>query len=71
MFYQAFHGVMSMINQIWHNILEIEFFGSGFTFEDVMIALFFADIGIYLLYYFAHGSTHSKDVGTSGGIKYD
>lgn len=71
MFYNGLAAVMQMIRDIWSGIMGIEFFGAGFTFKDVLIAIFFADLGIYLLYYFAHGSTHSNDVGSSGGIKYD
>lgn len=71
MFYNCLAAIMDMLKQIWTGIMGLEFFGAGFTFKDVLIAIFFADLGIYLLYYFAHGSTHSNNVGTSEGIKYD
>lgn len=67
-------GVMRILGQIWNGLFHVQFFGSGFTFGDLIIALFFVSVGFSLLMFFSnHGGgsgANGSDSGGSGGITY-
>lgn len=68
-------GIMRILGQIWNGFFHLQFFGSGFTFGDLMLAIFFVSIGFSLLMFFSNhgggsGANGSSSSGGSGGITY-
>lgn len=68
-FYKAFAAIIQIMENIWRDIFSISFFGSGFTFGDLFLALIVVHLGLYFLNFFANnGSRHVDD--SSEGVKY-
>ena len=67
-------GVMQILAQVWNGFFHLQFFGSGFTFGDLILAIFFVSVGFSLLMFFSnHGGgsgANGSDSGGSGGITY-
>lgn len=68
-FYKCFAAIIQVMENIWRDIFSISFFGSGFTFGDLFLALIVVNLGLYFLNYFANnGSNHVDD--SSKGVNY-
>ena len=67
-------GIMQILAQIWTGFFHLQFFGSGFTFGDLILAIFFVSVGFSLLMFFSnHGGgsgANGSNSGGSGGITY-
>lgn len=64
--YKGISGIMSLMRQIWNGFFHLPFFDAPFTIGDLIIALFFIGLSIYLLRFFAHAPR--EELGE--GIKY-
>lgn len=68
-FRQCIVAILEIMQQIWESIFSISFFGSGFTFGDLFLAVAIVYLGLYFLNFFANnGNRHVDD--SSEGVKY-
>lgn len=61
--YTTISGIMSLLRQIWNGFFHLHFFDATFTIGDLLIALFFISLSIYILRFFAHASREEQGEG--------